>query len=84
MLGVSSPGRDVIEYHNGRHFIAILGGLVGQDRARRLTRIVVNDEPLTDVYGEGNRGRELSGLDAADISFLFSKGAFNLPPKAIW
>ncbi|RFU28806.1 hypothetical protein B7463_g7554, partial [Scytalidium lignicola] len=83
MLGIQSPGREVIDYHSGRHYISILGGIITQDRARRLTRLVIEDhKKLTGHHELDSRG-ELAGLDDADISFLHAKGAFNFPPKAI-
>ncbi len=89
MLEASSLGRDVIDYHNGINFIAIRGELVGHHRARRLTRIVINDAPLPsgredEEHCPGVRKRECAALDAADINFLLVKGVFNLPPKPIW
>ncbi|KAH8817146.1 hypothetical protein F5884DRAFT_778551 [Xylogone sp. PMI_703] len=83
MLGIQSPGREVIDYHSGRHYLSILGGIITQDRARRLTRLVVEDpKKLGDYTGLDPRG-ELAGLDDADISFLRTKGVFNFPPKPI-
>lgn len=84
MLGVRSPGREVIDYHNGSHYISILGGIIAKNRARRLTRLVVEDPLNNGTSAEAGLTEELAGLDDADINFLRGKGVFNLPPKPIW
>jgi hypothetical protein len=87
-----SPGYDVVEYHNGIHFITILGELVAPDdriRTRRLTRILINDATVaSEEDGEQSRPenlkRELAGLEVTDVQYLFKKGVFNLPPQDCW
>ncbi len=84
IMGISSPGRDVIEYHNGRNYITILGETMGNEQARHLTRIVINDGSTAHVYSKCGHERDLAGLDAKDIKYLCEKNAFAVPPKNIW
>lgn len=92
MLQSFSPGQDVIEYHNGIHYMTILGELVAPDnrvRPRRLTRIMISDATVSserdgEQYRPENLKKELAGLDVTDIQFLFKKGAFTLPPMSCW
>lgn len=83
MLAVSSHGRDVIDYHSDRHFLTILGGLVGQSRKRRLTRVVVNNAPPVEQNYTHKWGREVAGLEPVDLRYLAARGAFTLPSKPV-
>jgi hypothetical protein len=95
MLPLLSPGRDVVEYHNGIHFTTILGELVAPinlARKRRLTRILISEPTVSVSEGDGeqppprpgNLEKELAGLDVTDVQYLFKKDVFRLPPKHLW
>lgn len=89
MLDSSSPGRDVVEYHNDVHFMSILGEVMGHRGTKRMIRIVVEENPtapdeVCDQRLPPNVKRELSGLDETDVDYLFKKGAFWLPPSHCW
>jgi len=89
MLETPRPGRDVIDYHNSGNFMTILGELIGNHRARRLTRIVINDAPpmyddSLEMPLSGAPNSEVAALGAADLDYLLHKGVFRLPPKPIW
>jgi hypothetical protein len=90
MQGASPADRDVIDYHNSNNFMTILGELVGDQRARRLTRIVIRDTPPTSAKSnvlpalDGLRESGHPSLDSRDLEYLTAKGVFNLPVKPIW
>jgi hypothetical protein len=94
MLDSSSPGRDFVQYHNGQHFVAILGELLAQTKRRRLTRIVIQDDQHSLTYHQaiqpdvlGNNSPDLQppeSLDSPELEFLNKKQAFSLPPEPHW
>ncbi|BDD57580.1 hypothetical protein MAP00_002933 [Monascus purpureus] len=80
MLDSSSPGRDVVEYHNDVHFMSILGEIMGHRRTKRMIRIVIEENPtapdeVCDQRLPPNVKRELSGLDETDVDYICSRRA---------
>ncbi|CAG9981290.1 unnamed protein product [Clonostachys byssicola] len=87
---MTSPGqgRDTVEYRNGLNFISALGELVGNQKPRRLTRIMAHDSILdSEDQSQQQRSSEqspaVSRLGAAELALLESKGALSLPPKLL-
>jgi hypothetical protein len=70
---------EVIEYIDKLNSVSILSEVLGQRQQRRLVRLGVNDVPAVSA-----KQRETSGLEAADVSYLESKGVFDKPETLLW
>lgn len=69
---------EVIEYIDKLNSVSILSEVLGQRQQRRLIRLGVDHFPSVPA-----KQREVSGLEAADVSYLESKGAFD-EPETLW
>ncbi|KAI9902270.1 hypothetical protein N3K66_004087 [Trichothecium roseum] len=87
MLDPYRPGKEVVEYSNGFNFVTILGELLAHNRARRLTRIVIEDSTLPENDGthtsccESEYIPKMPGLGASELRYLREKQAFHLPAE---
>lgn len=78
---MASPGlgRDTVQYRNGFNFISGLGELVGAEKSRRLTRVVIHENEAA----EGGMDTR-TGLGTPEMNLLQARGALSLPPKSYW
>lgn len=90
MLDPYRPGKEVVEYSNGFNFVTILGELLAHNRARRLTRIVIEDSTLSEndkihtSCCESEYIPNMPGLGASELRYLREKQAFHLPAEPHW
>lgn len=84
----SNPLSERITQRNGLHFMSILSEVVGHDNFQHISRIGTDKESASTErlfeHLPSNIQRQLSDLDAVDITYLLSKGAFWAPPESCW
>ena len=85
-----APSHEILEYQNKMTATSILGELLGQQKPRRLVKVIIATPESAraglspDEAFQRRRDSELSGLDKADRDFLYAKEVFNFPPRAVW